>query len=86
MYSWHWAIGSGGACLFVIFVFEDEVEGWDGGVVADFRHCLGVVGEECWEAWFRAEVFFQPLKLLLSQGGQGCRLGWLSPNSDLYDW
>jgi hypothetical protein len=65
MYPWHRAVGSGGTVFLAILVIKDEVEGWDGGVVADLGHRSGVVRWECGEAWFRAEVFFQPLELLL---------------------
>jgi hypothetical protein len=68
VYSWHRTIGSRGACLLTVFVIEDKVEGWDGGVVTDLGHCSGVIGWERGEAWLRAEVFFQPLELLLGQG------------------
>jgi hypothetical protein len=57
VYPWHRAVGSGGAVFFMVLMVEDEVEGWDGGVVGDFGHGSGVVGGERWEVWFRAEVF-----------------------------
>ena len=65
VYPWHWAVGSGSAIFFAVLMIENEVEGWDGGVVGDFRHGSGVVGRERGEAWFWVEVFFQPLELLL---------------------
>ena len=55
-------------------------------MVGDFGHGSEVIEGECWEAWLQAEVFFQPLELLLGESGQGRGLGWLGPDSDLYDW
>jgi hypothetical protein len=82
VYSRHRAIGSRGACFLAIFMFKDQVKGLDGGVVEDFGHCLGVIGGECWWAWFQVEVFLQPLELLLGQGRQRHRLGCLGPNNN----
>jgi hypothetical protein len=85
VYSWHWAVGSEGACFLVVFMVEDKGEGWDGGVVADLGHCPRVVRGEHWEVWLWVEVFFQPLELLLGKSRQGHGLGWLSPDSNLYN-
>ena len=75
VYSWQRAVGGRGAVFFTVFMIEDKIEGWDGGVVGDFRHGSGVIGRECGEARFWVEVFFQPLELLLGESGQRRGLG-----------